>query len=179
MEITYKWIKQTLFSLFQPLLPFLFFLFSSSLSPLFATSPSPPPLDLNKLQGFQNTSLRTALTIARRRFTPVIPNMRHEEPEQPPTVPTTSSPTVKVKKQNGQTTKTCTPHFSHCEIPGPIPLEELFGFQVLPTEHQLTKAHNLYLNHFSYYFLWQTPMSIFRNWPNKLYYIHQMNTMQV
>ena len=83
METAYK-LKQTPFSLVQSLLPFLF-------SPLFATSPSPPPLDLNKLQRFQKYSLRTALRAAARRLTPRIPNLRYEEPEPPLTVLATSS----------------------------------------------------------------------------------------
>lgn len=144
METAYK-LKQTLFSLVQSLLPFLF-------SPLFATSPSPPPLDLNKLQKFQKYSLRTALTVAARRLIPRIPNLRHEEPEPPLTVLATSSPTTQVKWHGHPTGGVCAPTFSHCEIPGLKQLGELSDSQVLPSAHQLNKACNLYLNHFNYDF---------------------------
>lgn len=143
METAYKWIKQTLFSIVQCLLPFLFSL-------LFATSPSPPTPDLNKLQRFQKYSWRTALTVAGRRLTPMIPNMRHEEPKPPLTVLATNFPTIKVKLHGHP--------FSHCEIPGLKLLGELSDFHVLSSAHQLNKACNLYLNHFNYYF-WQ-PLNV-------------------
>lgn len=149
METAYK-LKQTPFSLVQSLLPFLF-------SPLFATSPSPPPLDLNKLQRFQKYSLRTALRAAARRLTPRIPNLRYEEPEPPLTVLATSSQQLRWSGMAIPPGGVCAPKFSHCEIPGLKQLGE-FDSQVLPSAHQLNKACSLYLNHFNYDF-WQ-PLNV-------------------
>ena len=151
METAYK-LKQTLFSLVQAPLPFLF-------SPLFAASPSPPPLDLNKLQRFQKQSLRTALTAAARRLTPRIPNLRREEPEPPLTVlVATSSQQLRWRGMAIPPGGVCAPAFSHCEIPGLKQLGELSDSQVLPSAHQRNKACSLYLNHFNYDF-WQ-PLNV-------------------